>query len=160
MLGYGVKPIQATTTIDLIYWLTEDLGCMVASCDPSVRNFNSTIGFAYNETVSPLDNMINDFLQNGRQFLPINGHKATMNFDDDHARDKLGCTRRTLSHRYSRSPIFSSGWKRQSASSFSFNLCCYSCVLPLTICAQFPADGRRPEQGYGSTRQPVLYDTR
>ncbi|KAJ3339394.1 hypothetical protein HDU93_008302 [Gonapodya sp. JEL0774] len=84
--GHGTVEIEPTTTIDLIYWLTEDLGCMIASCDPSVRNFNATIGFTYNETVSPLDNMIPDFLQRARAFLQINGMRATNNFYDDRLR--------------------------------------------------------------------------
>ncbi|KXS20419.1 hypothetical protein M427DRAFT_375264 [Gonapodya prolifera JEL478] len=84
--GHGEVEIEPTTTIDLIYWLTEDLGCMLASCDPKDRNYNATIGFTYNETVSPLDNMIPDFLERARSFSQINGMKATQNFADDRLR--------------------------------------------------------------------------
>ncbi|KAJ3335380.1 hypothetical protein HDU93_005657, partial [Gonapodya sp. JEL0774] len=39
LTGHGIREIQATASIDLVFWLTEDLG------------------FNYNQSVSPLDNM-------------------------------------------------------------------------------------------------------
>ncbi|KAJ3339295.1 hypothetical protein HDU93_008402 [Gonapodya sp. JEL0774] len=82
--GHGDKEITPTTSIPIVNTILEGFGCSSdVGCNPDVRNFNASIGYTYQEVISPVDQIISDYIRSAKAFLMINALRATHNFVDD-----------------------------------------------------------------------------